>query len=164
MRTQKLLHKVKTEFWEKSSSEIRKLPKRTIKILNIDANGHVGRDPGPGIGNNGTEMWTFNGQQLQEMVTESSMTALNTLNNCTNAGPTWFRRDAKGQGRIDYIVIDTNILNWVKNNHGATEWDEISRQGTPIDHKPVTCWINFKLIQEKGIKKKVNEHWRCERI
>ena len=152
--TEGTMQKKKKEFWEKISSEMRRLPKRTYRILGLDANGHVGRDPGPGLGTKGTEFWTFNGLQLQDLVTESSMTALNTMDNCTNAGPTWFRRDQKGQGRIDYLVIDTKMRGWVRNNHGATDWDEIARQGTPIDHKSVTCWVDFKLLQEKRTKQK----------
>ena len=162
--TEGTAQKKKKEFWGKLHSEMRKMPKRTIRIMGIDANGHVGRDPGPGLGSNGMEMWTFNGLQLQDLVTECSMTALNTMENCTNSGPTWFKRDQKGQGRIDYLVVDTRILNWVRNNHGATEWDEIARQGTPIDHKSVTCWTEFRLFQEVGKKttkarsEKGNEH------
>ena len=154
--TESTVQKKKKEFWEKINSEMRRLPKRTNRILGIDANGHVGRDPGPGLGTKGMEMWTFNGLQLQDLVTESSMTALNTMDTCANAGPTWFRRDQKGQGRIDYLVVDTKMLSWVRDNHGATEWDEIARQGTPIDHKSVTCWVDFRLLQEKRQTKKRN--------
>ena len=85
----------KKAFWQQLSTEIRGLPRRTLKIMGIDANGHVGRDTGPGLGTQGAEHWTFNGQQLQELVTATEMTAINTMPNCKHPGHTWFRRNGK---------------------------------------------------------------------
>ena len=34
----------KKTFWQQLNTEIRRLPRRTFKIMGIDANGHVGRD------------------------------------------------------------------------------------------------------------------------
>ena len=146
----------KKAFWQQLSTEIRGLPRRTLKIMGIDANGHVGRDTGPGLGTQGAEHWTFNGQQLQELVTATEMTAINTMPNCKHPGHTWFRRDGKGSGRIDYMVVDNRMVGNVCSNWGATEWEGIGRQGTPIDHKPVTCVVNFKVLQERALGRKGN--------
>ena len=141
------------QWWQELKREIHRLPKRTTTILGIDANGHTGRDPGPGIGSNKEEMWTFSGLQLQILVTETNLVATNTLTNCTNAGPTWFRRDGNGSGRIDYFIIDNKQTNQIIDNHGAMAWDEIGRQGAAIDHKAVMIRRNFKMLQEQSNKK-----------
>ena len=49
------------KFWSTLSAEIRKAPHRTVMIVGVDANGHVGRDPSGGIGPANPEYWSENG-------------------------------------------------------------------------------------------------------
>jgi hypothetical protein len=143
----------KRNWWKDLTKEINKLPKRTNKVIGIDANGHTGRDPGPGIGSKGEEMWTFNATQLQYMVTETQMTVTNTVDSCKNTGPTLYRRDGKASGRIDFVIMDSKHMNLMCENHGAMKWEEIGRQGAAIDHKPVMIRRKFTLLQETMNKK-----------
>ena len=122
----------KKAFWQQISTELRRLPRRTIKIMGIDANGHIGRDTGPGLGSQGAEHWTFNGQQLQELVTITEMTAINTMPNCANAGHTWFRRDGKGSGRIDYMVIDNRMVGSISHNFGQRSGKALVDKAHPL--------------------------------
>ena len=82
----------------------------------MDANGHIGRDGIGGVGTKGMEYWIFNGTQLQELTNDNNLTILDTLQNCDNAGYTWQRRDGKGKGRIDYLLVETCMVGSITKN------------------------------------------------
>ena len=119
-------------------------------MIGTDSNGHVGRDPGPGIGIAGVERWTENGLELQRTCTECELSALNTLEDCKHPDWTWQRRDGKGQTRIDYILVSNRLHSQVQSNIGVDKSLQFDQQGHGIDHRPVSCLINFKTLHEQG--------------
>ena len=84
-----LPRKLRQPFWRQLEQFLRKLPKRTIKILGIDANGHIGRDGTGMVGIAGAERWTENGHALHDLAETTEMTVLNTRKNCAEPGWTW---------------------------------------------------------------------------
>ena len=50
-----LVRELRGKFWKQLDSTVRAAPRRTTRIMGIDANGHVGRDGGAGIGEQGAE-------------------------------------------------------------------------------------------------------------
>ena len=141
-------------FWSTLSTEIRKAPRRTVIIVGTDANGHVGRDPSGGIGPANPEYWSENGLQLQELTEDCRLTAVNTLASCKDPGWTWQKRDGTTKGRIDYILLTSNRVSQIDVNQGSEQWPEIHKQGTAIDHRPVTVSLKLKTIQEMGLSPK----------
>jgi hypothetical protein len=125
-----------------------------VIIVGTDANGHVGRDPSGGIGPANPEYWSENGLQLQELTEDCRLTAVNTLTSCKDPGWTWQKRDSTTKGRIDYILLTTNRVCQIDVNQGAEQWPEIHKQGTAIDHRPVTFSLKLKTIQEMGLSPK----------
>ena len=147
-----LPREIRFKFWRSLEQGITEIPRRSTKIMGIDANGHIGRDGMGGIGEAGQERWTNNGHDLERVVNSSAMTALNTQDNCKNPGWTWQRRDGIGKGRIDYLVVETKMLGRVWENNGAADLPKWGKQGTEIDHRPVLARMGFLTLQEKGIK------------
>ena len=145
-----LHRKPRHEFWKSLTGTIRQLPKRTILVTGIDANGHIGRDGTGTVGCSGAERWTENGQSLNETAEACNMTALNTQPNCKNPGWTWKRADGKGNGRIDYLLVSTSRTGQVTSNVGAISWDELDREGSPTDHRPVSAIFDFRFNDELG--------------
>jgi exonuclease III len=143
---------LRNKFWSLLRKGLSGIPRRSTIILGIDANGHTGRDPGPGIGAAGSERWTENGLELQRTCTELNLTALNTLDSCANSKWTWQRRDGKGCTRIDYLVVSNRIVSQTSRNTGASETPKFGLQGATLDHRAVLATFNFKSIPEMGFK------------
>ena len=141
-----LPRKLRQPFWRQLEQFLRQLPKRTIKILGIDANGHIGRDGTGMVGIAGAERWTENGHALHDLAETTEMTVLNTRNNCAEPGWTWQRSDGKGKGRIDYLLVSNSRTGQVTVNSGAVDWVGLEREGSTVDHRPVQAVFNFKLL------------------
>ena len=50
-----LAKQVREKFWKALGQSVRAIPRRSSRIIGIDANGHIGRDGIGGIGNSGQE-------------------------------------------------------------------------------------------------------------
>ena len=137
-------------FWKHLSTGLRQVPLRSVALLGIDANGHVGRDAVGSMGGAGAERWTENGQALHAVTEDSKLTVLNTVGNCKEPGWTWRRADGKGGGRIDYLGVSTSRMCQVKSNEGAIHCEGLYREGCPIDHRPVKAVFSLKLLCEMG--------------
>ena len=152
-----LSRELRHRFWKTLEQSIRELPKRTTKLMGIDANGPVGRDGMGGMGEAGQERWTNNGHDLERVVNNCEMAVLNTQNNCRNPGWTWQRRDGATRGRIDYLIIEKKMLCKVRENLGAMDLPKWGTQGAEIDHRPVLALMGFLTLQEKGQKGSMTE-------
>ena len=146
-----LSRELRHKFWHQLDQNMRSIPRRSSRILGIDANGHIGRDGVGGIGSAGQERWTNNGHEMEKMTNNCRMVALNTLQNCREPGWTWQKRDGTGRGRIDYLLIDYKAQNLIKENGGAKELPKWGTQGSATDHRPVQARITVKTLQEKGL-------------
>jgi exonuclease III len=144
-----LSREIRNKFWRSIDQNTRAIPGRSSRIIGIDANGHIGRDGVGGIGQAGQERWTNNGHELEKMVNNCRMVALNTLQNCRESGWTWQRRDGTGRGRIDYLLADRSAQNLIQINHGARDLPKWGTQGSAIDHRPVQVILQIKTLQEK---------------
>ena len=71
------------------------------------------------------------------------MERTNTLASCGNPTWAWQNRDGKTRTKIDYILIRLAGTSNIISNNGAINWDSIAKQGTSIDHRPVS--IEFKI-------------------
>ena len=124
-----LCRDVRNKFWHTLRKGLAGVPKRSSILLGMDANGHIGRDPGPGIGGETPERWTENGLELQRTCTELHLTALNTIQGCKHTDWTWQRRDGRGCTRIDYLLSSNRLLSQVSINHGANDVIKFELQG-----------------------------------
>jgi exonuclease III len=147
-----LTRELRSRFWRMLEQSMREIPKRSTKVMGIDANGHIGRDGMGGVGEAGQERWTNNGHDLERVINNNAMAALNTQNNCKSPGWTWQRRDGVGKGRIDYLVVEAKMMNRVWENTGATDLPKWGTQGADVDHRPVIARMGFLTLQEKGMK------------
>jgi hypothetical protein len=73
---------LRQKFWATLDQTMKEIPRRSNKIMGIDANGHVGRDGMGGIGEAGQERWTNNGHEFEKVINNVRMAALNTQTNC----------------------------------------------------------------------------------
>ena len=137
---------------------MRSVPRRTTRILGIDANGHVGRYGGAGIGDEGQERRTNNGPEIEKITARAGMIAPNTLNSCRNAGWTWQKRDGTGSGRMDYLLVDWKMLGLVRSNIGAKENGNCGTQGSATNHRPIAATIRVTTLQELGKEKEKNKN------
>jgi hypothetical protein len=126
------------------------LPKRSAIIMEIDSNGHIGRDATCSAMGNGATKWTPNGQSLWDMCNERGLVMMNTLNNCRDAGWTWNRRDGKFQTRVDYVCVSRELVRDTKDNLGAMSWESIHKTGQAIDHRPVGWIGTIRLLHQRG--------------
>jgi hypothetical protein len=149
-----LTRELRGKFWKNLQKEIGDVPRRSCKILGIDANGHIGRDGMGGVGEKGAERWTNNGHELEKTINTPQMVLLNTQSNCKNPGWTWQKRDGTGKGRIDYIAVDKILMSRIKHNKGACDYPNWGTQGSEIDHRPVHAILGIITLQERGIKQK----------
>ena len=148
-----LAKQVREKFWKALGQSVRAIPRRSSRIIGMDANGHIGRDGIGGIGNAGQERWTNNGHELEKFVNDGRLVALNTISNCINPQWTWQKRDGSGRGRIDYLIIDHWEQNLIQRNWGARDLPKWGTQGSAIDHRPVMADITVRTLQEKGLGK-----------
>ena len=97
--------------WEKLNTHLNQIPERIIKIVGIDANGHIGRDtPTPYVESKGSTRWTPNGQNLADIAQSQSMMLTNTLESCRNCTWTWQCRDGRTRNRVDYLMIPSHCI------------------------------------------------------
>ena len=141
---------IRTRYWQALRKCVNGVPRRSYLLLGTDSNGHVGHDPGPGIGGSGAERWTENGLELQRTCTECHLTALNTLDSCKNTGWTWQRRDGKGVTRIDYLIVSNRLHSQISCNTGVNTCIQLDSQGHGVDHRPVSATFNFRTLHEQG--------------
>jgi hypothetical protein len=141
---------LRNKFWTTVGKTIGEVPKRSCKILGIDANGHIGRDGMGGVGEKGAERWTNNGHELEKVTNNAQMILLNTQNNCENAGWTWQKRDGTGKGRIYYLAIDRILMSRIKQNKGACDLPKWGTQGAEIDHRPVLAKMGITRLRLVG--------------
>jgi len=143
--------KDKEHFWHTLSSEIANLPRRTLIILGVDANGHVGKDSlGQQVGPAGAATtWTDNGRSLAQICYGRDLFLTNTLSNCKDPGWTWTSRDGRAQTRIDYIAISSWAVRDLTTNNGVFTATELQRQGSTTDHRPVMITIRPRPLQQR---------------
>jgi hypothetical protein len=153
-----LSRELRGKFWKTLQKEIGDVPRRSCKILGIDANGHIGRDGMGGVGEKGAERWTNNGHELEKTINIAQMVLLNTQSNCMNPGWTWQKRDGTGKGRIDFIAVDKILMSRIKQNKGACDYPNWGTQGAEIDHRPVHATLGIVTLQERGIKHENETH------
>ena len=73
-------------FWGKLRVHLGQVPDRVIKLVGIDANGHIGRGPPMRfVGPNGSTRWTSNGQSLADTAQSQQMMITNALEGCATA-------------------------------------------------------------------------------
>ena len=110
-------HRKCTKFWEAVSRLLAKLPRRTIAICMLDANGKVGyrADPSvlqhsecdfPPVGPIQPDRLDVNGGHLTDITQDNGMALANTYK---HGGPT-FDNGRGGRTRIDYILIEHRRL------------------------------------------------------
>ena len=143
--------KEKDKFWKILGCNIRALPRRTGVIFGIDANGHIGRDAGQAVGNAGATKWNGNGMELVKVVEEGKLVLLNTRESCNDPGWTWQRRDTQAKTKIDYVGVSRHMEGDVIENVGAMQWEEIHKQGCPLDHRAVGIRIRIRTVAERGL-------------
>jgi hypothetical protein len=139
----------KAEFWKLLTRTLKEIPRRSVRILGIDGDGHIGRDPS-GVGSAGQERGTSNGLEIDKLFIVGQLTALNTLQSCQDPGWTWQKRNGTGRGRIDYIIVDKKQLGLIKKNHGAIDAAKWGIMGSATDHRPVMATMRIKTLQEMG--------------
>ena len=148
----------RTKFWNYLNKTIAKLPHRTYKITGIDANGHIGRDPPePYVGKCGMTRWNTNGTALANLAQATKLTTTNTMPTCKESTWTWQHRDGHSRTKIDYILIPTFGTSQIINNTGAMNWQEIAKQGTSIDHRPVGLQLRIETLHCRMQNNKINK-------
>ena len=113
----------RVEFWSLLTTHQRQIPKRAIRVLGTDANGHIGlTNPEPVMPHTGTfgaTSWNKNGRSLSHFLTHSDMAATNTYRSCHNPSWTWQSSDMKSRTKIDYMCLSSTHNHRISQNIGA---------------------------------------------
>ena len=114
------------------------LPRRTIPIIGIDANGHVGlsRDKvnktfsptiSASIGPENPEKGNHQGAILREFLERTNFVALNTF---FPTGETYYAQSSDAETRIDYLLVPASLLS----SGRAPETSIMERLGDTSQH------------------------------
>jgi hypothetical protein len=87
-------HDDKHRFWTALTQYLRNLPKRTTRILGIDANGHTDPQQTQPARTN------TNGNNLKDLASANQLQILNNLQACSNRGHTWMTRNKQVKNKI----------------------------------------------------------------
>lgn len=133
--------------WQWIQHLLDQLPSRCLPVLLLDANGRVGAEPSPCVGEAEPQKQNYNGSLLHACLQHHHLFAVNTWYPC---GPTYFGQFGNNS-RIDYVCLPQSKQSSVQECtvlHSAGDRLQIISARGKRDHRPLLVRFRHCLSYE----------------